>query len=213
MSLITLYMPVVSVPRPPRPPSLFFTYFCASIMDAIQLGDKTFVPYISEEKILGAVKRVADKISIDMNGRNPLFLVVLNGSFIFAADLVRNFSGPCEVSFVKLASYHGTSSGEVKELVGLNEDLEGRNIVIVEDIVDSGKTIEHILEQVNSQRPESVKVASFLFKPEVFKKDFTIDYIGLEIANDFIVGYGLDYNGLGRNLRDIYVIKEKTNVG
>ncbi len=182
-------------------------------MDAIQLGDKTFVPYISEEKILGAVKRVADKISIDMNGRNPLFLVVLNGSFIFAADLVRNFSGPCEVSFVKLASYHGTSSGEVKELVGLNEDLEGRNIVIVEDIVDSGKTIEHILDQVNSQRPESVKVASFLFKPEVFKKDFTIDYIGLEIPNDFIVGYGLDYNGLGRNLRDIYVIKEKTNVG
>ncbi|CAN5440438.1 hypoxanthine phosphoribosyltransferase [soil metagenome] len=178
-------------------------------MNAIQLGDKTFVPYISEEKILGAVKRVADQLSNDLKNKNPLFLVVLNGSFIFAADLVRNFNGPCEVSFVKLASYHGTSSGEVKELVGLNEDLEGRNIIIVEDIVDSGKTIEHILEQVNSQRPESVCVASFLFKPEVFKKDFKIQYVGLEIANDFIVGYGLDYNGLGRNLRDIYVIKEK----
>jgi hypoxanthine phosphoribosyltransferase len=178
-------------------------------MDAIQLGDKTFVPYISEEKILGAVKRVADQITIDMKGKNPLFLVVLNGSFIFAADLVRNFSGPCEVSFVKLASYLGTSAGEIKELVGLNEDLEGRDIVIVEDIVDSGKTIEHILEQVNTQRPGSVAVASFLFKPEVFKRDFKIQYIGLEIPNDFIVGYGLDYNGLGRNLRDIYVIQEK----
>ncbi len=178
-------------------------------MESIQLGDKTFVPYISEEKILGAVKRVADQISIDMKGKNPLFLVVLNGSFIFAADLVRNFNGPCEVSFVKLASYHGTSSVAVKELVGLNEDLEGRNIVIVEDIVDSGKTIEHILDQVNSQRPQSVSVASFLFKSEVFKKDFKIQYIGIEIANDFIVGYGLDYNGLGRNLRDIFVIKEK----
>jgi hypoxanthine phosphoribosyltransferase len=178
-------------------------------MNAIQLGDKTFVPYISEEKIHEAVKRVADELSADMKGKNPLFLVVLNGSFVFAADLVRNFSAPCEVSFVKLASYHGTSSGEVKELVGLNEDLEGRDVIIVEDIVDSGKTIEHILEQVNSQRPQSVVVASFLFKPEVFKKDFKIQYIGIEIANDFIVGYGLDYNGLGRNLRDIYVIKEK----
>jgi hypoxanthine phosphoribosyltransferase len=178
-------------------------------MEFIQLGDKTFIPYITEEKIHGAVKRMAEQIVSDMKGKNPLFLVVLNGSFVFAADLVRQYGGPCEVSFVKLASYHGTASGEIKELVGLNEDLEGRNVIIVEDIVDSGKTIEHILEQVGSQRPESVSVASFLFKPEVFKKDFKIQYIGLEIPNDFIVGYGLDYNGLGRNLRDIYVIKGK----
>ena len=177
-------------------------------MSTIRLGDKTFVPYIPEEKILAAVKNVAGRINTDMEGLNPLFLVVLNGSFVFAADLVRDISIPCEVSFVKLASYHGTSSaGAVKELVGLNEDLEGRNVVIVEDIVDSGNTIAHLLDQVQSQRPASVCVASFLFKPEVFKRDFTIKYVGMEIGNDFIVGYGLDYNGLGRNLRDIYVIK------
>ena len=149
------------------------------------------------------------RINTDLKGKNPLFLVVLNGAFMFAADLVRGITTECEVSFVKLASYSGTSSvGKVKELVGMNENLEGRNIVVVEDIVDSGNTIEHILEDLRSKNPASVSVAAFLFKPGVFKKNFKIQYIGLEIPNDFIVGYGLDYNGLGRNLRDIYVIKE-----
>ncbi len=178
-------------------------------MTSIQLGDKTFTPYIQEEKILQAVKDVATQINIDLKGKNPLFLVVLNGAFMFAADLVRSINTECEVSFVKLASYHGTSStGKVKELVGMNENLEGRNIVVVEDIVDSGNTIEHILEDLQTKNPVSVSVVAFLFKPEVFKKNFKIQYIGLEIPNDFIVGYGLDYNGLGRNLRDIYVIKK-----
>ena len=178
-------------------------------MTSIQLGDKTFVPYLPEEKILEAVKHVATRVNDDLKGKNPLFLVVLNGAFMFAADLVRGINTECEVSFVKLASYSGTSSsGKVKELVGMNEKLEGRNIVVVEDIVDSGNTIEHILEDLKTKNPASVVVAAFLFKPDVFKKDFKIQYIGMEIPNDFIVGYGLDYNGLGRNLRDIYVIKK-----
>jgi hypoxanthine phosphoribosyltransferase len=178
-------------------------------MNMIRLGDKTFIPYLSEEIIQEAVKRVANQLTADMKGKDPLFLVVLNGSFVFAADLVRNYPAPCEVSFVKLASYEGVSStGKVKELVGMNESIEGRNLVVVEDIVDSGNTIEHILEDLKSKNPASVAVATFLLKPDVFKKDFKIQYVGLEIPNDFIVGYGLDYNGLGRNLRDIYVIKE-----
>jgi hypoxanthine phosphoribosyltransferase len=180
-------------------------------MHSIRLGDKTFVPYIPEEKIRETVKRLSDRISNDYQGQRPLFLVVLNGAFIFAADLVRGISAECDVSFVKLASYEGTSStGKIKELVGLNENLEGRNIVVVEDIIDSGNTIEHILEQLKKMEPASVSVAAFLMKPDVFKKDFSIQYVGMEIPNDFIVGYGLDYDGLGRNLRDIYVIKEST---
>lgn len=177
-------------------------------MSIIQLGDKTFIPYIPEDKILKAVNNVARQINNDLKGKNPLFLVVLNGAFVFAADLLRGITTECQVSFVKLASYQGTSStGKVKELVGMNEELEGRNIVVVEDIVDSGNTIEHILEDLKSKNPASVCVATFLLKPDVFKKDFKIEYVGLEIPNDFIVGYGLDYNGMGRNLRDIYVIK------
>lgn len=177
-------------------------------MSTIQLGDKSFIPYIPEEKILKAVNHVATQINEDMKGKNPLFLVVLNGAFVFAADLLRGITTECQVSFVKLASYHGTTStGKVKELVGMNEELAGRNIVVVEDIVDSGNTIEHILKDLKSKNPASVSVATFLFKPDVFKKDFKISYIGLEIPNDFIVGYGLDYNGMGRNLKDIYVIK------
>lgn len=178
-----------------------------SIMSAIQLGDKTFVPYLTEDKIHSAVRKVAGMINADLAGKKPLFIVVLNGSFLFAADLVREFSTECEVSFMKLASYHGTqSSGSIKELVGLNESIEGRHIVVVEDIVDTGNTIVHISEQLKLKNPASVRIATLLFKPEAYKKDILIDYKGIEIPNDFIVGYGLDYDGLGRNLRDIYVI-------
>lgn len=180
-------------------------------MHSIRLGDKVFVPYLSEEKILKAVQKVAQQINTDLAGEKPLFIVVLNGSFLFAADLVREVNLECEVSFVKLASYQGTaSSGAVKELVGLNETLEGRHIVVVEDIVDTGNTIVHITEQLRDKKPASVRIATLLFKPEAYKKEIPIDYRGLEIPNDFIVGYGLDYDGLGRNLRDIYVIN---NVG
>ncbi len=178
-------------------------------MQSIRLGDKTFIPYITEEKIRAAVKNVAGQINSDLEGKHPLFLVVLNGSFLFAADLVRDVKLECEISFVKLASYHGTeSSGKIKELVGLNEDIAGRDVIIVEDIVDTGNTIVHIVDQLKKLAPASVRIATLLFKPEAYKKDIPVDYRGLEIPNAFIVGYGLDYNGLGRNLRDIYVIKE-----
>ncbi|HEU4718257.1 MAG TPA: hypoxanthine phosphoribosyltransferase [Bacteroidia bacterium] len=179
-------------------------------MDPIQLGDKHFVPYISEEKISAAVKNVANAINMDYDGKHPLFLVVLNGSFLFAADLVRSVKLNCEVSFVKLASYEGTSSsGTVKELIGLNESIAGRDVIIVEDIVDTGNTIAQLVEQLLKREPASLRIASLLLKPEVYKKQIPVDYVGLRIPNDFIVGYGLDYNGLGRNLRDIYVIRNQ----
>ncbi len=178
-------------------------------IETIKLGDKIFVSYISEKKIDQAVQRVAGRINADLAGRRPLFLVVLNGSFLFAADLVRDVKTECEISFVKLASYEGTeSSGKIKELVGLNENIAGRDVIIVEDIVDTGNTIVHIVGQLKKMEPASIRIATLLFKPDAYKKDIPVDYRGLEIPNAFIVGYGLDYNGLGRNLRDIYVIKE-----
>lgn len=177
-------------------------------MSAIRLGDKTFVPYLPEKKILEAVRNVAGMINRDLAGQKPLFLIVLNGSFLFAADLVREITTECEVSFVKLASYSGTaSSGAIKELVGLNENIDGRHVIVVEDIVDTGNTIVHIADQLKEKNPASVRIATLLFKPEAYKKDIPVDYRGIEIPNDFIVGYGLDYDGLGRNLRDIYVIE------
>jgi hypoxanthine phosphoribosyltransferase len=177
-------------------------------MSAIRLGDKTFVPYLYEEKILRAVGKVAETINKDMEGKNPLFLVVLNGAFLFASDLLRCITTDCEVSFIKLASYEGTSSsGVIKEMIGLTTEIKNRHVVIVEDIVDTGNTITHLAEQLKAKSPASVRVAALLFKPEAYKKEIPVDYVGIEIPNDFIVGYGLDYNGLGRNLRDIYVVK------
>lgn len=193
------------------PTKPIYTYFCPhfNLMTAIRLGDKTFVPYLPEKKIQEAVREVAGMINRDLAGQKPLFLVVLNGSFLFAADLVRDIEMECEVSFVKLASYQGTSSsGSVKELVGLGENIEGRHVIVVEDIVDTGNTIVHIAEQLQPKKPASLRIATLLFKPSAYKKEIPIDYKGIEIPNDFIVGYGLDYDGLGRNLRDIYVIKE-----
>lgn len=181
----------------------------ATLKSEVKLGDKVFVPYLTEEKIAAAVKVVATKINADYAGKNPLFLVVLNGAFLFAADLLRSIdSDGCEVSFVKFSSYEGVSStGKVKELIGLNEHLEGRHVIIVEDIVDTGNTIVQMMDDLDHRKPASVRIAALLFKPEAYKKDVKIDYVGIEIPNAFIVGYGLDYDGLGRNLKDIYVIK------
>lgn len=182
--------------------------FLRTLKSEVKLGDKIFVPYLTEEKIAAAVKQVAVKINSDYTGRNPLFLVVLNGAFIFAADLLRTIDIECTISFVKFSSYSGTSStGKVKELIGLNENLEGRDIIIVEDIVDTGTTIVQLVDDLVKRKTGSVRIASLLLKPGVYKKDVKIDYVGLEIPNAFIVGYGLDYDGLGRNLKDIYVIK------
>jgi hypoxanthine phosphoribosyltransferase len=178
-------------------------------MKEVQLKDKRFRIDISGEKILKQVERVASEINRDLQGKKPLFLVVLNGAFMFAADLLKNIDIDCEVSFVKLASYQGTSSTEkVKELIGLNEDLTGRTVVVVEDIVDTGITMENIITDLLRLKATEVHIATLLFKPEAFQKNFKIDYIGLNIPNDFIVGYGLDYDGLGRNLKDIYKIIE-----
>lgn len=178
-------------------------------MQKLKIHDKVFKPYLKEEAIMEIVNRLSTKLSKDYADKSPLFLVVLNGSFIFAADLLRKMTIECELSFVKLSSYSGTSSsGSIKQLIGLNEELVDRHLIIVEDIVDTGTTLEYLLQELQKRKAASVKVISLLFKPEAFKKSFTIDYAGLEIPNDFIVGYGLDYNGLGRNLKDIYVISE-----
>lgn len=177
-------------------------------MATIDIKGKTFETLIPEEEILRRVKVVADKISNDLKGKNPLFLGVLNGSFIFAADLMRMLTIESEISFVKMSSYEGTeSTGNVKKLVGLNENIEGRTVVIVEDIVDSGLTMERMLEYLKDFKPAEIRICTLLLKPENLKRNLNIDYVAMEIPNDFIVGYGLDYDGLGRNLRDIYVVK------
>ncbi|RUA29685.1 MAG: hypoxanthine phosphoribosyltransferase [Bacteroidetes bacterium] len=176
-------------------------------MKEIQLKDKRFAIEISGEEILKQVRRVANEINKDLEGKKPLFLVVLNGAFMFASDLMKNIAIDCEISFVKLSSYQGTQSTEkVKELIGLNEDLQGRTVVIVEDIVDTGITMEGIIADLHKKRVAETRVATLLFKPQAFQKSYKVDYIGMEIPNDFIVGYGLDYDGLGRNFEDIYKI-------
>mgnify|MGYP001074678616 CR=1 FL=1 len=179
-------------------------------MKTIRIKDKTFAVSIPEEEILKQVKRVAEEINRDLAGRNPLFLAVLNGSFIFAADLLREVTVPCEISFVKLASYEGVSStGAIKEVIGLAADITGRAVVIVEDIVDSGLTMVHMLDTLAKHNPASIDVCSLLVKPGNLKVSLDIKYKCLEIPNDFIVGYGLDYDGWGRNTRDIYTVVEE----
>ena len=176
-------------------------------MRLITIKDKQFKSYISSVKISEAVKKVAEKINSDLAGESPVFLAVLNGSFMFAADLMKEINLPCEISFVKLASYHGTtSSGTITELIGLNQDLSGRTVVIIEDIVDTGNTVEKLAELLNNKKVKSFKIATAFFKPTAYTKKIKIDYIGLEIPNDFVVGYGLDYDGLGRNLKDVFVL-------
>lgn len=175
----------------------------------VKLHDKSFAINIDEKRILQAVEELASIINRDLKGEMPLFVGVLNGSFMFLSDLMKQISIPCEISFVKVASYEGTSStGQVKQLVGLNENIKDRTVVIVEDIVDTGNTIEDLFQSLQTQRPKNILVATLLFKPEAYTKQIPIDYVALRVPNDFLVGYGLDYNGLGRNLRHIYKITE-----
>ena len=177
-------------------------------MKSIKIKDKEFVPMISEAEIKERVKAVAQQISKDMEGKNPLLLAVLNGSFVFAADLMREITIPCEISFVKLASYQGTTStGKVKEVIGINEDLSGRTIIIVEDIVESGLTMKRMIESIGTRNPESVNICTLLLKPDRLKTDLDIKYVAFSIPNDFILGYGLDYDPQARGLKDIYVLK------
>ena len=164
-------------------------------MSIVKIKDKTFETSISEDVIKERVKEVAQQLSKDMEGKNPLLLGVLNGSFIFAADLMREMTIPCEISFVKLASYQGTTStGKVHEVLGINEDLTGRTVIIVEDIVESGLTMKQMIESLGTRHPASVHICTLFVKPEKLKVDLTIDYAAFSIPNDFIVGYGLDYD-------------------
>lgn len=178
-------------------------------MKEVQLHDKRFSVSIGADKIDAAVQIVADKINADYEGKKPLFLVVLNGAFMFASDLFKKLTIDCEVSFVKLSSYSGTSTTHVvRELIGLDEALTDRNVIVVEDIIDTGITMENTIQKLKHLQAADVKIVTLLYKPLAFQKDYAIDYIGIEIPNDFIVGYGLDYDGLGRNLPDIYKIIE-----
>lgn len=177
-------------------------------MNTIQVLDKVFGPSITAAEILTQVRRVASEINRDYQGESPLFLVVLNGAFIFAADLMREISLPSEVSFVKLASYEGTSTtGTVREVIGLNTDITGRPVIIVEDIVESGITMAHMIDTLKKQNPKSIDICTLLLKPQKMEVKLDIRYVAMEIPNDFILGYGLDYNGLGRGLKDIYTLK------
>ena len=178
-------------------------------MKTIKILDKEFCISITEAQINEAVQALANKINADHKGCDepPLFLAVLNGAFMFAANLIKRIDFPCEISFVKLASYHGErSSGKVTELIGISDALVGRNIIVIEDIVDTGNTYESLMATLQRHHPKSVKIATLLLKPEVYKKQQHLNYVAMEIPNEFIVGYGLDYNGLGRNLPDIYTV-------
>ena len=176
-------------------------------MKEVQVLDKKFKVSIPEEKIQQRIKLLAKEMNADMAGKDVIFLGILNGCFMFAGDLFKNIEIPCQITFLKLASYQGTvSSGTVKRLIGINEDIQGKTVVILEDIIDTGNTLESIIKQLKGYEPAEIKVATLLFKPEAYKKDLPIDYIGFEIPNDFILGYGLDYDGFGRNLADIYTI-------
>ncbi|MBC3538521.1 hypoxanthine phosphoribosyltransferase [Rufibacter sediminis] len=173
----------------------------------VTIQDKQFSIYLPERKILHSVEIVAARLSHDYRGKQPLFLSVLNGSFMFASDLMKEMSIPCEISFVRLSSYADMqSTGQVKELIGLKEEIRGRHVVVVEDIVDTGHTVAGLLPQLHQKGAASVEVATLLIKPDSLQHDLHIKYPAMSIANDFVVGYGLDYNGLGRNLRDIYKV-------
>ena len=176
-------------------------------MSRAKILDKEFETTYSQEQILAAERVVADAINKDLADRDPLFLCVLNGAFMFAADLMKMVNIPSRISFVKLASYSGTqSTGKVKELIGLNEDLTGRCVVLIEDIVDTGFTIQMLIDQAKARGAAEVRVATLLFKPQSCKTGFVPDYVGLESPNDFIVGYGLDYDGYGRNMPEIMTL-------
>lgn len=180
-------------------------------MKTVQIKDKKFVLSISEEEIQAAVQQVGDALNRDIADTNPLFICVLNGAFMFASDLMKIVNFPCEITFVKLSSYEGIyTSGTVKEVIGLNESVVDRNVVVVEDIVDTGITMERILESLNVKGAKNIKVVTFLQKPDALQRDIHVDYVAMKIPNEFILGYGLDYDGYGRNLKAIYRLMPNT---
>ncbi|WP_405292538.1 adenylate kinase [Algibacter sp. Ld11] len=175
----------------------------------IKLHDKYFKPFISAEQIDDALGRMADEIANDIGDEIPVFIGILNGSFMVVSDFVKKYPKPCEVTFIKLASYEGVKSTEdIQRLIGLTQDLSGRTVVILEDIIDTGNTLAEVHRIFKNENVKALKIATLFYKPEAYKKDFKLHYVGIEIPNKFIVGYGLDYDGLGRNIPEVYQIKE-----
>lgn len=178
-------------------------------MFVVKLKDKHFKRFFPSDDIERAVNFIGDKMNSDFAGKKPLFISVLNGSFLFAADLMKTLTIDCEITFVKLASYQGTqTTGNVRTLIGFDEDITNRTVVILEDIVDTGNTLEVLVARLKELNPLEIKVAALLYKPAAYTKNIPVDYVGFKVENDFLVGYGLDYDGLGRNLRDIYKLEE-----
>lgn len=178
-------------------------------MSTIKVHDKFFKPFLSKAIIHQRIEELGKQIDEDYKGLNPLFIAVLNGSFIFAADLFRNITIEAEISFIKLASYKGTTStGNVVTAIGMEENLHHRHVILLEDIIDTGKTLNAFLPEIYSRQPLSLKIASFLSKPEALQHDIKANYLGFEIPNKFVLGYGLDYDGLGRNLPELYELVE-----
>ena len=174
----------------------------------IKLHDRYFKPFISAEKIDTAVQKMVDEIASDLGDEIPVFVGILNGSFMFVSDFVKKYPKPCEVTFIKLASYEGLKSSEdIQRLIGITQDLTGRTVVILEDIIDSGNTLSEVHRIFKNEGAKSLKIATLFYKPEAYKKDYKLHYVGIEISDKFIVGYGLDYDGLGRNLPEVYQLK------
>ena len=179
-------------------------------MKPIKIHDQNFEVYINRKTIAKGISDLAQQVKKDLNGEIPIFISILNGAFVFAADFMRAYEGECEISFIKLASYSKTkSTGKVKELLGINEDLTNRTVVVLEDVIDTGATLQSIYKILEQEKLKDLKIATLFFKPEVFRKELHIDYVAFEIPDSFIVGYGLDYDGLGRNLPDIYKLSKQ----
>ncbi|GHT72737.1 hypoxanthine phosphoribosyltransferase [Bacteroidia bacterium] len=179
-------------------------------MDWIQLKDKQFEVFLSEETLLNEIERVAGQLNKDLKDKDPVFVCVLNGAYMFAAELTGRFLSTCEMTFIRLKSYDGMErGGKMKEVQGLVEKIEGRHVVVIEDIIDTGHTMSHLLEVLKEKNPESIRIATLLFKPDALQMDIKPDYVVQEIPNDFVVGFGLDYDGHGRNLRNIYKVVDK----
>ena len=171
----------------------------------VKLHDLVFEPYVSEEEINEAITKIAENLNADYKDERPVFLSVLNGSFMFSSEIMKKYKGECDIQFVKLGSYEGTeSTGDVKTLIGLTKSLAGKKVVILEDIVDTGGTLKELDQILNEKNVADYKVATLFHKPSIYREKFKLDYTGIEIPNEFIVGYGLDYDGLGRNLTSVY---------
>lgn len=181
-------------------------------MEEIKLHGKSFIPYITFEEIEHAIKKLANTVYSQYENETPIFIGVLNGVVMFMSDFLKHYKGDCKISFLQMQSYEGTSStGSVKRLMDIPIDLTDKHVIILEDIIDTGNTLEELYKLLNTKPVKSVKIATLLFKPDAYKKDLDIDYIGLSIPDKFVVGYGLDFDGLGRNLPDIYQIKEEND--